>query len=41
MRRILSTPAWDVYVGLKTTGAAIKIARGATLRTINKINIIR
>ena len=38
---ILSTPACDVYVLLKTTGAAIKIARGATVLTIKKINIIR
>ena len=40
-RGILSTPACDVYVLLKTTGAAIKIARGATVLTIKKINIIR
>ena len=40
-RSILSTPACDVYVRLKATGAAIKIARRATLLTISKINIIR
>ena len=30
MRVILSTPACDVYVRLKTNGAAMKIAREAT-----------
>ena len=29
-RCVLSIPACDVYVQLKTTGAAIKIARGTT-----------
>ena len=29
-RGVLSIPASDVYVRLKTTGAAIKIARGTT-----------
>ena len=29
-RGVLSIPTCDVYVGLETTGAAMKIARGTT-----------
>ena len=37
----MSTPACDVYVRLKTSGEAIKIARETTNITISKINSVK
>ena len=41
MRGILSTPAYDVHLRLKTTGTAIKIAKETTNNQDKKCNSVK